>query len=1135
MATPTTMMMNFFNFGCLMKKTFRLFAFAAAAVAMLSSCAKEAVVSNEEDTGKTFTVTAEYTEPNTDSKTAFVDGDNPYVKWLSEDKIRVYEFIDGTQNAYFNTTEGGTHLFNDGKTAKFDVSLHGEDKEGATSYCYTAVYPANGVVKSTGENPFYYFEIPASQTLVDGNFEANADILIGKPVNMTSRISETENLEVQFKRPGTVVALTLKGIVADETISSVKVTAPEGQKIVGRSKVDLLTGEVSDKAYYGGTNVITLNCGNAVATGTDVFYFRCIDGTWASGSEVSINVETDKAYYSKTVNLPKDYVFADGGLTKFGFQFNKEHRESKNTGTPYTLVTSGSDLCDGASYIFVGIKSGSYYAMAEQNTNNRKSATVSTPVDNVITLPSTTGAYTFQLEEVTDGWAIKDITTGSSASGQYLYAASGGNYMKSQGEVDVNATWTITISENIASIVASESSNRNNMRFNENGTNAPLFSCYSSGQSPIYLYVDKSTCKEKVATPESNTPAGEVNVGTVIKLTCATDGATIHYTTDGTDPTATSATYTDAGITINDDCTVKAIAVKDGCTDSNVLTLEYTVHVAATPEISVSNAGLAEISCDTEGASIYYTLGTEPADPTDASTLYEEAVQLADGQTIKARAYKDGMKPSAVADATFVSGSYDVTFTHEQEHGTVTVNDDETGTVKVEEGADVTIKATPAANYHFVSWTITPDVSFTSGSATDATATFTMPASAVEVVAVFEKNPATAPVVTYDFSKISFEGWTSSYARHVVEYDNATVTFTNASKQTGTITDIPVTKGSDITVVMKEGNVINSLTLLTKQWSDKKNTVTLHTSTDGGKTYTDTKITANQGTPLSASNLGEANAVKFTFSSSSNHIGIAALSLNGAELPKSDASWSVSPESVSVKVNADETATITTNYDGTLSVSSNNTSIATATISGKTITVRGVAKGSTTLTVTGLATDVYNAIDKTINVTVTSAGVTILDMTTKTVGCNAYNTTTTYGDWKIVNGANNSGGWSYFKMGGKNTTISSYNPCYIYNTVEISHSVKKITVHLPSGSLSKSGMSVNSWGVYVYSDSKMTAQVDYVAGGTISKNEGTFTFTPSAGKTWNAKYYYKISWNLANTTTTNGIIFVDKITLSEDN
>ena len=159
-----------------------------------------------------------------------------------------------------------------------------------------------------------------------------------------------------------------------------------------------------------------------------------------------------------------------------------------------------------------------------------------------------------------------------------------------------------------------------------------------------------------------------------------------------------------------------------------------------------------------------------------------------------------------------------------------------------------------------------------------------------------------------------------------------------------------------------------------------------------------------------------------------------------------------------------------------------------------------------------------------------------LDMTTQAVGCGAYNTTTTYGDWKIVYGANNNKGWAYFKMGGKNTTISSYNPCYIYYSANsgVSSKVDKITVSIAAGSLSKSGMSVKSWGVYVYSDSQMTDQIDYVAGGTITNSAAEFDFSPSNGITWASGYYYKVSWDLANTTTTNGIVCVDKITLYKE-
>ena len=311
--------------SCSLKRSFEILASAAAVVAMLGACQKEQV--NSQDNGSeqkvaelfgTFTVKADYTEPvaEASTKTALVDVDNPYVKWLPTDKINMWEFVDGTENACFQTVQDGTHLGDNDKSATFDISLGGTDPAGST-YCYTAIYPEGAVTENGG---IYSFEIPATQTLVNGNFAANADILIGKPVTQASRINSGTNISVQFKRPGTAVGLTLKGITAGELISSVKITAPEGQKIAGRCKIDLTTGEVSDKAYENGTNEITLNCGNSTATGNDVFYFRCLDGTWESGSSVSIKVETGVALYTKTVSLPKDYVFADGGLTKFGFQ-----------------------------------------------------------------------------------------------------------------------------------------------------------------------------------------------------------------------------------------------------------------------------------------------------------------------------------------------------------------------------------------------------------------------------------------------------------------------------------------------------------------------------------------------------------------------------------------------------------------------------------------------------------------------------------------------------------------------------------------------------------------------------------------------------------------------------------------------
>lgn len=139
---------------------------------------------------------------------------------------------------------------------------------------------------------------------------------------------------------------------------------------------------------------------------------------------------------------------------------------------------------------------------------------------------------------------------------------------------------------------------------------------------------------------------------------------------------------------------------------------------------------------------------------------------------------------------------------------------------------------------------------------------------------------ALADNTTLDFSQITdFSKWGTGYGKHVVEYDAGTVTFVSANRQSNTITDVPVTKGNDVILVMADGNALTDLTLTCKQWSDKTQTITLHTSTDGGEYYTDSKVTSSDFV-LSASSLPQGcNAVKFTFSSSSNQVGIASLAI----------------------------------------------------------------------------------------------------------------------------------------------------------------------------------------------------------------------------------------------------------------
>lgn len=63
--------------------------------------------------------------------------------------------------------------------------------------------------------------------------------------------------------------------------------------------------------------------------------------------------------------------------------------------------------------------------------------------------------------------------------------------------------------------------------------------------------------------------------GNSATIACATSGATIYYTTDGNTPTTSSTQYSSA-ITLTQSCTIKAIAVKSGMTNSSVASASYS-------------------------------------------------------------------------------------------------------------------------------------------------------------------------------------------------------------------------------------------------------------------------------------------------------------------------------------------------------------------------------------------------------------------------------------------------------------------------------------------------------------------------------------------------------------------------------
>lgn len=110
-----------------------------------------------------------------------------------------------------------------------------------------------------------------------------------------------------------------------------------------------------------------------------------------------------------------------------------------------------------------------------------------------------------------------------------------------------------------------------------------------SGQITISIRRSKKTVWIGGVTIKSSGSANQVRMpvftpvtGSLFKdkltvtASCPTEGATVYYTTDGTVPTVGSKVFPTEGVTLTETTTLKAIAVKDGLDNSEVVTVTYT-------------------------------------------------------------------------------------------------------------------------------------------------------------------------------------------------------------------------------------------------------------------------------------------------------------------------------------------------------------------------------------------------------------------------------------------------------------------------------------------------------------------------------------------------------------------------------
>jgi hypothetical protein len=178
-------------------------------------------------------------------------------------------------------------------------------------------------------------------------------------------------------------------------------------------------------------------------------------------------------------------------------------------------------------------------------------------------------------------------------------------------------------------------------------------SLYETSTSSEYQFTGSSTT---AVAPAFSPVAGTYTEKQTVTLSSTTTGAKIHYTTDGSTPTASSKLYS-TSLSVAATETISAITVASGYTTSSVAKAKYIIETNASAPSFSPTAGSytgpksVTISSLTSGATIYYTLnGTTP---TTSSAKYTGAITLSSSATIKALAVATDYLNSSVSTAKY--------------------------------------------------------------------------------------------------------------------------------------------------------------------------------------------------------------------------------------------------------------------------------------------------------------------------------------------------------------------------------------------------------------------------------------------------------------------------------------------------
>lgn len=209
---------------------------------------------------------------------------------------------------------------------------------------------------------------------------------------------------------------------------------------------------------------------------------------------------------------------------------------------------------------------------------------------------------------------------------------------------------------------------------------------------------------DTVATPTFSKDTGTYEGPLTVSISCATEGATIRYTTDGTDPTQSSQIYT-TSLNIVQNTTIKAKAWKNDYQTSAIASATYTITYTISVTADPSNGGSVM-----QSGNGTYTYGDTP---TLTATANEEGgyhfVNWTKNDTVVSN--DASFTPTITGNDSYVAhfelNSYIVRVSADPGDGGSPCIGNTPGTIQdtIAHGQTCTVHANTADGYNFIRWT----------------------------------------------------------------------------------------------------------------------------------------------------------------------------------------------------------------------------------------------------------------------------------------------------------------------------------------------------------------------------------------------------------------------------------------------